>query len=173
MGIAVFQMRRRRVKNRELKMENINNDIEKAMSPNPMLFASAPELVKFPTIEVNPLLVVPKFEFEENILLKPDNLDDDDVALAVFETIVKDEGDGSFDSLIENVKGTPLYGTMSKMTDTKKKEFLIKLKHRSEVETVISKLRRVNRASIDNSSTTSKQIRVQMRWNALFEKIVA
>jgi hypothetical protein len=62
---------------------------------------------------------------------------------------------------------------MSKMTDTKKQEFLIKLKHRSEVETVISKLRRVNRASIDNSSTTSKQIRVQMRWNALFEKIVA
>jgi hypothetical protein len=152
-------------------MENV--DIEKAMSPNPMLFVSAPELVKFPTIEVNPLLVVPKFEFEENILLKPDNLDDDDVALAVFETIVKDEGDGSFESLIENVKGTPLYGTMSKMTDTKKQEFLIKLKHRSEVETVISKLRRVNRASIDNSSTTSKQIRVQMRWNALFEKIVA
>ena len=125
------------------------------------------------TVEVNPL-------FDENAVtvVLPDEIifepDEDDVVLQIIELIHHDDCD-SFDSIIEQVKGLPIHGRMLMIPETKREEFVRKIKHKApeEVVNVISRLRKVNRNSISRSSTVVTKIRAQMRWNAFAEKITA
>ncbi len=130
---------------------------------NPMLLApefrsitmeKGPET---PEVQVNPL-------FEE-----PDNLHDEEALVFVFKTMCE-HTEGTFEQLVEHVKGTPLFGKMMKMSDDKKEHF-VKVLQMTEVERVMSKLRRVNRASLDKSSTLVKQMRVQARWHSMVKKM--
>jgi hypothetical protein len=142
-------------------------------------------------IETNPLLIsseFPSFSYKFDVvqnpmyepkpepepefdLLKPDEIHDDDTVLELFQTVVKNTGE-PLEVLIEQVKGTPLYGSMMKLSDMKRQELSVKLKLPSEVESVISRLRRVNRASLCQASTTVVKLRVHARWHKMAEKIL-
>ena len=126
---------------------------------------------KFDVVQ-NPMYV-PKPEPEPELcydILKPDEIHDDEAVLELFQTVVNNTGE-PLEVLIEQVKGTPLYGSMMKLSDVKRQELRVKLKLKmpSEVETVMSRLRRVNRASLSQASTTVVKLRVHARWHKLVE----
>ena len=137
-----------------------------------------PMLIHQDSYQTNPMYLIEPVPVTESspevdIFLQPDEIDDDETVLHLFETMVTNNGE-PLETLIEQVKGTPLYGSMMKLSEAKRQELVIKLKMKkpTEVENIISRLRRVKRASLDQTSTTAVKIRVQMRWQGLVEKLL-
>jgi hypothetical protein len=167
--LAIIVLRRRKTKPKEVTV--VDEEKGPVTFSNPMLLSpefrsitmqKEPEFNSIMT-EVNPL-------FEEPVVLEPDNIHDEEALVFVFKTMCE-HTEGTFEQLVEHVKGTPLFGKMMKMSDDKKEHF-VKVLQMTEVERVMSKLRRVNRASLDKSSTLVKQMRVQARWHSMVKKCV-
>ena len=135
-------------------------------------------LVQNHNVEINPIFEESHFETEPHSLqyLEPDKLDDDDVVFELLELLVK-EGHDSFEAIVEQVKGLPIYGRMLRLSELKRQELIVKLKNKNhvsdEVTNVISRLRRVNRASISKTPTVVTKLRAQMRWHTCIEKMCA
>jgi hypothetical protein len=133
-------------------------------------------LVQNHNVEINPIFEESQFETETHSLqyLEPDKLDDDDVVFELLELLVK-EGHDSFEAIVEQVKGLPIYGRMLRLSELKRQELIVKLKNKNhvsdEVTNVISRLRRVNRASISKTPTVVTKLRAQMRWHTIVEKM--
>jgi len=177
-ALAVFKRRRRQ---EQLVMYEKENVTESVTFSNPMLLA--PEFRSI-TIEKNPIFTEPivfrdtRVTIEPNpasetpVFLEPDNFQDEETLVFIFKTMCQ-HSEGSFEQLVEHVRGTPLFGQMMKMSDDKKEHFvkLLRAKPMTEVEQVMSKLRRVNRASLSGTPTLVKQMRVQARWHRLYERI--
>jgi hypothetical protein len=178
-ALAVFKRRRRQ---EQLVMYEKENVSEPITFSNPMLLA--PELNQVVrsktdpnlsvedtrvTIESNPLFVAS----ETPVFLEPDNFQDEESLVFIFKTMCQ-HNEGSFEQLVEHVRGTPLFGQMMKMSDDKKEHFvkLLRAKSMTEVEQVMSKLRRVNRASLSGTPTLVKQMRIQARWHRLYDSLV-
>ena len=139
-------------------------------------------LVQNHNVEINPIFEESQFETETRPVsyslqyLEPDKLDDDDVVFELLELLVK-EGHESFEAIVEQVKGLPIYGRMLRLSELKRQELIVKLKNKNhvsdEVTNVMSRLRRVNRASISKTPTVVTKLRAQMRWHTIVEKMCA
>ena len=139
-------------------------------------------LVQNHNVEINPIFEESQFETETRPVsyslqyLEPDKLDDDDVVFELLELLVK-EGHDSFEAIVEQVKGLPIYGRMLRLSELKRQELIVKLKNKNhvsdEVTNVMSRLRRVNRASISKTPTVVTKLRAQMRWHTIVEKMCA
>jgi LPXTG-motif cell wall-anchored protein len=135
-------------------------------------------------IEINPIFDETKmmknplhYETEpDEFIFEPDKLENDDDVLQIIEFMVINDDFVSFDNIIEQVKGLPIYGRMLMISETKREEFIRKIKEKhqapDEVVNVMSKLRKVHRNSISRSSTVITKMRAQMHWNKLFEKLL-
>jgi hypothetical protein len=154
-------------------MYHTYNDV----STNPLYVDTQPSLMMSYTttttnqdVEINPM-------FEETLVSPGDFVfepNNDDEVLQLIEFMIYD-GCDSFDNIIEQVKGLPIHGRMLMISDTKREEFIRKIKHKNqesnEVIDVMSRLRKVRRNSIPRSSTVITKMRAQMRWNTLFDKL--
>jgi hypothetical protein len=157
-------------------MYHTYNDV----SNNPLYYESQPSLLMSYTVdhnvEVNPMFdeaaVTPTLP--DDFIFEPDKLENDDDVLQIIEFMIHEECD-SFDNIIEQVRGLPIHGRMLMISDTKREEFIRKIKHKNqkpnEVVDVMSRLRKVKRNSISRSSTVITKMRAQMHWKTLFEKL--
>ena len=96
------------------------------------------------------------WEPQINPLLAPDTVDD---AVNIFEILNVRDVD-TFETMVDHVKGTPMYGTMMQMDGPQREEFMIKLRHvaptapkqtqepEGEIKNVIASLRKVHRPSL-------------------------
>jgi len=110
----------------------------------------------------------------DEFIFEPDKLEDDEDVLQIIEFMIHDDCD-SFDNIIEQVKGLPIHGRMLMISETKREEFIRKIKHKNrapnEVVDVMSRLRRVQRNSISKSSTVIATMRAHMRWRTFTAKL--
>jgi hypothetical protein len=110
----------------------------------------------------------------DEYIFEPDKLEDDDDVLQIIEFMIHDDCD-SFDNIIEQVKGLPIHGRMLMISETKREEFIRKIKHKNrapnEVVDVMSRLRKVKRNSISKSSTVVTKMRAQMHWRTFTVKL--
>ena len=114
------------------------------------------------------------FVSKDAFVFETDKLDSDDDVLQIIELMICD-GCDSFDNIIEQVKGLPIHGRMLMISETKRKEFIRKIKQKNrapnEVVDVRSRLRKVKRNSISKSSTVITKMRAHVNWNRFAEKL--
>jgi hypothetical protein len=150
------------------------------VSNNPLYYESQPSLMMSYTmdqnVEINPMFdenaVTPALP--DDFIFEPDKLENDDDVLQIIEFMIQEECD-SFDNIIEQVRGLPIHGRMLMISETKREEFIRKIKQKNqapnEVVDVMSRLRKVKRNSISRTSTVITKMRAQMHWNTLCEKL--
>ena len=185
--VVVFVYRKRTTKRRKDEQPKLIEILVETHPSMMMTFDSTKKyedgcLVQNHNVEINPIFEESQFETETRPVsyslqyLEPDKLDDDDVVFELLELLVK-EGHDSFEAIVEQVKGLPIYGRMLRLSELKRQEFIVKLKNKNhvsdEVTNVISRLRRVNRASISKTPTVVTKLRAQMRWHTIVEKMCA
>ena len=92
--------------------------------------------------------------------LEPDRIEDTDVIIHILDTLDVDAA-CTFESVVDHVKGTPMYGTMMQMDGTQREQLMVKLRHvvhqesgkepekeNEDLNRVIANLRKVHRPSL-------------------------
>ena len=113
--------------------------------PRPIFVDFGSPVVWSPAVQLNPML-------------QPDSVDD---AVNIFEILQVRDAD-SFETMVDHVKGTPMYGTMMQMDGAQREEFMVRLRHvgptapkqspepegDQNIKNAIASLRKVHRPSL-------------------------